>query len=738
MKIINFIFISFLFLFSFSLIVTANDYLSIGQNSWTQGSGNWNALGTDVITADRTFSKLLSDPLFYPLMADLDNDTVNEIIYIDDSELFIVSFNTATLQWDEEFVYNFFTSNDMGNLIIHDIDNDGYLDIMFHEGTDINFIWYNGTSWDTAQSSFTSNFDRVIITCHTDGCFITGDYSPSSEGIGVQAFNKTAQGSQIQLHTPFEQAVPPLISDFLCIDIVGISTCLISGIVDKVSTTDLYVWKVKQSSLTMTELFEYKRSGLDRSNSRFSDQNNIRLSITSPVYVQMTGNPGLEIAIGYMTDEDEFRIDLLDAELNLIDKYPFVFLADGVIVSNLMVNNFIDDTGSNDVCLLGYQTDSEELNLLCASNDHFPNAVEHIFDATGFQHYSNYDFLSGFYPMTHATEQKGSNDIIEIVTGYGIFELDTGLLSVPGDLDLIFQIPILNATVSMLDVKQEGFTDMVVMTQNNLILYDDGYSHSPPTFLDSPSINPCFDGILKLNTTLRVGYQSTDIDNDVVCHRSYVYYGLPHQQNSSIICSDSSPIISVDFNLNHTGLNNILRIELNDTFSPDPIYVEKTFSVDLEGLSMGDCIGTIDIDGVSVVVVEGLNDFCETTSDCEEYGLICSQILNKCVELTPTNENQLDNSIDNTIRTFGEATGLGSQMMWLLLMGVVGFGIWYYGSSNTGDTLFMVAIVEIIMFVMGIFMGYIGIAVLMILILLVGIVIIAWIRSKLVHNSGGV
>ncbi|GAG77236.1 unnamed protein product, partial [marine sediment metagenome] len=148
----------------------------------------------------------------------------------------------------------------------------------------------------------------------------------------------------------------------------------------------------------------------------------------------------------------------------------------------------------------------------------------------------------------------------------------------------------------------------------------------------------------------------TDPDGDQITGRSILYYGEDYNNTADwSSLSASGAIITNIFEINQTISTGILRLEANDTSNPDEIdTIDLSFSVGLSGVEQGDCI-------TSSIVDDDLSE-----EEIEEL------------------EFQQNNTITNSIDDLKGALNLNltNQIIWLIIMAVVGGILAYAGFAN--------------------------------------------------------
>jgi len=660
------------------------DYNLTGRdNTFKLGTGIFNENLEDV---DIT-SVALTDGKLFPIVTDLNNDGENEIIIIDDISI-------RMFDDDLDALGSFSMQGDYykSNIMSVDIDGDGFNEIVYADSqlervyilnyTDGALV--NQTSFSVVPAS-TSDADFMIGCCGTDRCLAVTpiDASPSGNGgMNIIGFNSTEAGSAYQslgTHDEYGTYCPPYISQMTCTDYDNDGTDeLIFSIMKFVynGNDQLEIYMVNplaNTSYIIEDSITTSTCGAGNTINPFiaAGQGNCRSDIpmlfTAPlVYDLETEYSGLEIAVGINIDDDEFKMCLYRSDGSFIDDYPEVWVADGVIISNVFLANAFTDIG-DDFCVMGYDDEDEEIDLLCANErdaEEGSESREFKFSTQGNYNVST-DDNSVWAIMTHSVQESSSTQTIyshtgnldEILTSYGVFEIDyTSIYAVElplvYSLNLIWQNPRDDGVLISSDVKklnvEGGSEDMIFMTNTNLYYFDDG-RRNDPAYISSYTINPCLDSIWKLNTSVGDSITVTDPDNDLVSARAILYYGSGDEYDTGWIGNYSSGTeipFKFDNGANRTAGGAKLRLMAYDTANMGDIdIIDITFNVGLTGVEYGDC-------------TTESGDLSPDAEDEEE------EAVNETSSLTPSDTNMVKTSIIE-INAFLK---IGLTGVWLLIM----------------------------------------------------------------------
>jgi len=247
--------------------------------------------------------------------------------------------------------------------------------------------------------------------------------------------------------------------------------------------------------------------------------------ITSPLTHNWDGfgSNGYETVFGYMKDSDEFKIRMYDNELNLEDTFPTVLDADGIIVSNVIRANIFTDTNEDDFCVMGFQSTTEEIDLLCGSKQTSGiESKEFIYDTSGMGNIllgdtiMNNHIQAGEYNTVYI---DGAN-IDEIISPYGIFEVS---YEGTNHLELLFETPDVETGVVSTDFNGDSRQDLFFLGETLLHYLMDGYVNNNIELTGTAYIDPMNPICVDKNAIIHMDLVDDDND-DATCHikESYI------------------------------------------------------------------------------------------------------------------------------------------------------------------------------------------------------------------------
>lgn len=725
------IIISILFIILISLSVSAKtNYTEAGHPDGLFQGGN--GIIFDESTPTIT-TKTLDNPRLMPYVADLDGDGLNEIIVYDNG---VVRLFEADNSLTELTGYDTgFANIRIGNMIIFDIDDDGYTEVIIplEDDESINILEYNGSDFyrqsridldgiNVHSTAVFSASPQLWVKCGgIESCLLVTSYSYSGAntytGIAIFGMNSTnVSSSEYEMEyylagsgDDFNWCLPKIRSmGYADYDNDGTKEYIFNYMErdynDDSTTMTLASARIANDAnrtVTLEEEADFTKCGLDDLREILTESCvNITPMFTSPAVGNWkTTTSNLEAAIGLEIGDNDFKIcdyrysgGVWDEE----DDYPEITDGDGKLISNVFIGEFNDEWNGDEFCVLGYNDadGAKELDLLCA-NEYEDANQELTFDLTGYYDLDNTDLnlYDPLFIITHRIDFTTSSAYDQILTPYGMFSLDydTNTLT-----PAAFGIPDTSIVMIPVDAKQiditNGAEDIIGMTTTNLYYYDDDLQNSPAN-ITQYTVNPCISSAWKTNTSVGVTVRVSDDDNDDVYAIVYLYYGDVNIQNGTWkgpYSSGTDIPFDPDFVANKTIINGELLIQAKDTANNDTIdEISLDFTVNANGVEYGDCVTTIDLTEEAAA---------SSTSTVEDATLT---------------EDATDNSLTTGMLELADLTGLGGTTLWFFIMVVITIAIWYYGSQANMGGGYVVGISMIVnlgMLFIGVRIGIISVA----------------------------
>lgn len=680
---------------------------------------------------------------YAPLVNDLNNDGIQEIVALDNDQFRFFKnsnlevINSHTLTANERY----------SNFITHDIDGDGLIEVIIalEESELIEIVKLNGTSVSSTTINLASLIDhtdgQMLIKCFDVNKCAMAYSSDEASGINVRhgavPFNSTSFGNETGgLITPDAGGSAFCFSNIRSAELVN---------VDGDENTE-FVYSVFDAQLSDDESVHIVILQMNDSDGNWMDtpisQNvididtpigelttddcseNVGKFVSDAAVEDFDGSPNeKEIVIAYQEAfDDDMRMRLYEIDGDIKNTIPFALQANAQLISNIIVGDFFDELDELEFCVLGVTLDSTdptqdamELVLLCSGfgldiglvdNAQFNIVPEANITVTKLRWDS----------LTHAGNLVGSDAQDEIITALGIFDLDTssslceGIIGV-GNCALTANLQFTSSTTIVpVDLTKTNRNDILSLQSNTLQYFDDGFSNSEAEIANIFT-DPCILGeegaagsTAKQNTTLEITITATDVDGDSVSTRVTIYEGTPDAQSSGFLANVSSGTPQLHtFILNVTGTESIL-IEARDSENQNIVTDTRTFSVGTNGVEFGDCTSDIGI----VPEAEEIITNATLTADATQNGLI--------LLLTP----------------FINLSGLAGTTIFLIVMLVISFGIWEEAGRRkipANAVLGMIAIANFLAIIIGARTGILSVG-LVIIITIVVITIIGVFLSK--------
>lgn len=716
----------------------ANDnYSETGNpdNFYHLGIGFFNSQLTDIDTFTRSVAGKQT-----PLIADLDNDGINEIIVIDGDTIRL--YNNKELDIIDAFSI---TDEEITNMIAFDIDNDNFTELIigFAGVTELlHIIQYNGTSFsnestfDLSGLTHAQNADMMLKCRDVDDCLLV--YSDKASDIGAShfiygvPFNSTDLSPEAIIGQPtggisdssscFSLIKTMQVADY---DNDGSDEYIFSvGSSDGSSQLVFNIYYINiNSSFQIINEMEIASGGGESSVSfpNSCSEESIVKTFTSPMVFDIDGSPsnGLETLIAFMVDADEYKIFSYRADGSFLDDYPEVEDSDGILISNIMLANAFPDTGTVDFCVMGYESTDGIIDLTCASEQtsELIETREYELDITNLYNITddptNVDFYNTItHSALHSTETSEGTNLNEVVNSYGVLELDWDSCNIIGDCDLnlIFENPFANAVVLSVDVEEVDREDLLVMTRTNLWYLDDKFSNQPAE-ITRYSINPCIDSTWKINTSVEIRISTSDPERNLISAKATLYLGDANEQdrNFTIPRASGTTFTFGNFIANKTIGVGTLRMVARDVGQPsENDTIDLTFSVGSNGVEFGDCITDVDIRAI-----EAVGEFNESATNLQ------------------------NNALTTGFRTVGALFLMSELLVFIVILFFLNVGIWFHDHSNPIATLGAMLILNLLAIVVGALLQIVPTGIIIIITVVSLIIAGMWLRKVFTGTGAG-
>jgi len=413
-----------------------------------------------------------------PLMGDLNNDGTNELVIIDGNNIEV--YHGKTLQG----IDGLNAQDTIQHAILYDITGDSNTEIITVGGNQVTIFTYNSSDKLTILNNYTigtiTAINDFMVGCKAanDCIMVNAQQTAGSDDLTVERFNVTGMYNETVIRTNINNQgwYLPLIRNIQ----VDNSLYIFSSYGYSGTNTDILYVKANNDDLGIS---------LDHS-IRFQTPDILsepgRNDFTSPLVANFDPTTsGNEVVIGYQENSlggaDQFEIAMYSEAGAKLDEYPSILQeTDGNIVSNIIrANAFGSGTEYLDFCVMGYDTDDDELYLLCGS-ERSGTTIETREMSIG----SLKDLSEVEYPnviihsvQTSETTTDGVN-LNEILTPLGLFNLEPGGGIIDGSLVQVWGYASYDNPVMIpMDLESNGKFDVIRREIDTVKYLDDGFTN---------------------------------------------------------------------------------------------------------------------------------------------------------------------------------------------------------------------------------------------------------------------
>lgn len=426
---------------------------------------------------------ILTDASKLPLVSDLNNDGVKEIIVLDQNviSLFINNASKTSLQVQPGFILSTSTTERFSNMITFDIDGDGLREIILiaelEEELHILELLPTGLVNQTPEdgidlSSLDHTDGEFVISCFgTETCAMafsqgggTGFLgSPRTSKMLIAFFDSTSLGTVTDLADTsniFQTFCMPKVRHMFAGELDGDSGIELvwtaievaandeedlkiwavdfiasnNTFVEKWEVTDTFPRRIMDNQGSGSESFQCDGTGLETCDSNAIDNSCLAGDfVTSPLVFNADPSPtGNEVIVGIAQDEDEYAMRMYRSDGVFHDEFPEIEESEGFILSNPFRANVFPNSGTDDFCMLGFNEDpidtafiqsDNAIVITCGSKQgslFLGETLQLRVDVAPFGNLTKiYDFHNS---LSHAVEHKPSNIVTEVLSSYGIIE----------------------------------------------------------------------------------------------------------------------------------------------------------------------------------------------------------------------------------------------------------------------------------------------------------------------------
>lgn len=628
MKKINFIIMIIMLLNS--CFILAQDYTKIGGEDGDFKLTDYENLFFDEQYTKSQYPYALNDPTGLPLVNDLDNDGIKEIIVQADDTIILFHFEDNLVKFvDSKSLDSTTQDGDFySNMITFDYDADGIDEVIIHqqENQKLYALQYNSSglyiqqTWNVGgiftPANLPDRFGDSILGCgHPDGCLLAYNSGNTESGATHRTYLFSFTHSKNEDKLVRDSTAPPdCFSKFGYVAWSEYNQKYYFTTQRRISAPKLYQVGINGSSHLIWDIENLGESYQNVPNA--CDIRGVK-TITSPLVAEFyETKSGEEVGYGFQTSSDKFRLAIYDTidGLDEIDTYPEFEKTEGVLKSNPFMMDAFGNNKDTDMCVVGYEENDRTIEILCATQDYKSelgfdtpfvdwglDSVEFTYEMDDEQH--NMTSTEIFSVIAHGVNSEGNTDRNEILTSYGIFTLDKYSTTSDGfcvnygncDSFLEYEMPVgEEGAYVMDDVQDLNHPDIIGLLDGNLIYLDDGFINRQAYIGYCTDIQPspladCWSfGGSVLVTIVPKDYNPEDMvrakailyygEGNASLEESYNYESVDYcNVETGIPLSDCSNTIvfgdgAYRIDENGTATDNRLKIVINFTNSCDSDY----------------------------------------------------------------------------------------------------------------------------------------------------------------------
>lgn len=746
----------FIFLISAISSLAVNSYTHVGTNesSFYGGVGSWSS---DITQTTR----LLTAPAYVPVAADLNNDGIKEAVVLDGQSYKLISLPSMqvvagfdTLQTTQSLLSQPIITSTLNNTPLVFFINSGRIYGLKYSGSTFS-VAYN----ITVPFGGLGAYDGGTLSCDTDFCIASNGiqggtgvnaktyYVSFNESGILSMFNSTSSGlagsdffctpsiSNFPITDEESDGTHELVSSFIEIRTGGVNTE--KYLVEWISINPVTGTLSQKATLSITTADLINGAGTCTTGTAYAQVPGNR--ITSPYIADINGGTtGKETFIAYNTNSNDFILSMISPTSHtIIDSFPEVLTAKGKIVSNVFGADTDPTVVSSTygtlptVCAAGYNpandahlfnspNDPAEMTIICGS----PNTAYSSDTKMFFWHGANFNIsndVNNFPMITHSAQMAsgeddalGENDPTEFITPFGIFTptyADTNDIFTTGSngehqyctfygycgMSEVWLNGIPNMT--FIPVESENRIDLFGITKLSAYYFDDGYNNLDCSEEDciSYSVSPCRTGSWQINTSVYVTITPQDNESDIMQTRAILYYGEANEQDSGWTANGTAFIpVAFSFIANSSTSLSTLRMQAREQQTPGIVDTEDiTFTVTPTGLEYGDCTEVSETPVVPIVGGTGA-----TTSG--------------------------NNAITQAAAAAESTFNIPATALWLLLMVIVAL-VMLFQFPDVEFIGALTSFVEVVLFVLGVYFGFISSGILVALVIFIIFIVLAYI-----------
>ena len=461
--------------------------------------------------------------------------------------------------------------------------------------------------------------------------------------------------------------------------------------------------------------------------------------ITNPVYTdfdEYTFNSG-QLVFGALVDYSGFKMYAYNPDGTQYDDYPEIGYFSPITSfpqakQYAALDIFKHPRSDLIVCALFHDNTSETLTVGCLDESQQETII-------GTGNYWEFSTEAGVapQPQTHAglsmmgfdsgrvyTQERygdsaaygdtSSVDWILSSAAYGFFTITAGDSWDEGTITFTESLGMTSATYAYYNTTTYETDTLYSVLTDGIYLISDEESNrgcGQSYCIESVEFNPCIDDVIRNGSYLQVVVTADDWEDDKVQARLQTYVGdatAGYDSNWSInFTSGTSKTFGTS--LDTITTQSILRVSVRDAVNNESIQsIDYTFTVASQGIVWGqtECTKTYTTG--------------ETGGDEEVGG---------------GEDTAGGNAVNDAFDELTELTGFSSLMIWLVIMTTVAVAMFVYSKTFTGWTMFAIGLVELLITIIGISVGFVGYGLLIIIVLFMVVMLVPLMRRTFMGDS---
>lgn len=699
----------------FLMILLLASFVSATTSWYTWGNVNYNGadqgadnilFGSNYPYGTLTLTQYIEalSPTFPPIVADLNSDGENEIIFVGDETLYVYS---PTL----EFIDSVTVTNSFSNPVILNYESDDDIEIVVCEDTDIMIYELNATGlslqkeWANKCGDIGADQIWADINLRTQNAIGDIDYSYSNDVFTVYRTDTSPQAlrvwhTDIDNGTRFSDTSTPGSQEERCSGDFG--NGLVVDDIDKDGIME-YISVSTDSSGTDVNVYEFGTGAL---------QWNFVLGN------QQARNDSCNIAVAQVGTEGSYKeivVSWYDTEFNRTKERLIDYTGNNIFHhqtpnTNKSFSSVVDydADGLNEICYINGTT------VICKN---YLNAVNVEANLSDSYVDSNFYFAMGEYD-----DSEGNS--MEVITKDGVYQMRNKVAE-EAELHKIYDFSGFDSKEAQ--IYPVSLTNTESSVKEFLLFEDDRIA----TYLATSATYNCGNNVCDATETiytcpqdcLNISTNASDIliaEVRICPNEDYIWL------NGTEVTVDAKA-----YSANYANLEMKLELYAGQSFEYDSDWQDIsseafiTFDTYANYTNYGNFVLTAR--PISNPSLQAIYSFPLSISATEGWvkangcSVYTSPTYQKILDEEEAEIDEDTDGITSFVNTFFGFTGLSKLIIWLLIMGILGMTIIFYGfyaNWNSGIVFGLFAVMEIVTLLIGVMLGFIPIGVIIILVIL--------------------